>query len=143
MELPLGRLLGQGGGLVGGLVLGGWDQPDLAVQAAEVRTSRCTRRPRSGGRANRAGHPPSADPVEASSAAPGVDHAAVIGIRVHDASRMHDGPIVTLTASNPLDAWSRVRADGRESAQDNGEGAREPDECRDHPSGDRPENPAR
>lgn len=29
----------------------------------------------------------------------------VIGIRVHVASRMHDKPAATLTASNPLDAW--------------------------------------
>ncbi len=52
-----------------------------------------------------AGHPPSTVPVEASSAAPGVDQATVIGIRVHHASRMQEMPMRTLTASNPLDAW--------------------------------------
>ena len=51
-----------------------------------------------------AGHPPSTVPVATNSAAPGVDQATVIGIRVHRESRMHDRPIVTLTASSPLAA---------------------------------------
>lgn len=53
-----------------------------------------------------AGHPPSTVPVVTSSAAPGVDQATVIGIRVDYASRMHPSPTVTVTASNPLDASS-------------------------------------
>ena len=51
-----------------------------------------------------AGHPPSTVPVEASSAAPGVDQATVIGIRVRQASTTQDRPMVTLTASSPLEA---------------------------------------
>ena len=46
------------------------------------------------------------DPAEvASSAAPGVDHAIVIGIRVRQAKRMQPRPIVTDTIARPEAAW--------------------------------------
>ena len=52
------------------------------------------------------GQPPSTVPVAASSAAPGVDQATVIGRRVQVARMMQPRPMVTLTARSPLDAWS-------------------------------------
>lgn len=48
-----------------------------------------------------AGHPPATAPVVISSAAPGVDHALVIGIRnLHDSS-IEAAPIARLTATKP------------------------------------------
>ncbi len=51
-----------------------------------------------------AGQPPSTAPVAASSAAPGVDQATVIGRRVRRESSIEHSPISTLTASSPLAA---------------------------------------
>ena len=53
-----------------------------------------------------AGQPPATAPVEASSAAPGVDQAIVIGRRVRSESTIEPRPIATLTAVSPLAAWA-------------------------------------
>lgn len=50
--------------------------------------------------------PPSTTPVVASSAAPGVDQATVIGSRVRRDSTIEASPIVIETASRPLPAWA-------------------------------------
>ena len=55
-----------------------------------------------------AGHPPSTAPLEASSAAPGVDQATVIGRRVVTDSTIEPSPMRIVTASSPLAAWAGV-----------------------------------
>ena len=60
-----------------------------------------------------AGQPPSTSPVAARSAAPGVDHAAVIGIRYRHASTTHASPIVTQSARSPLAACAGVAPTAR------------------------------
>lgn len=55
-----------------------------------------------------AGHPPWTVPVEASSAAPGVDHATVIGSRVVRERTTELRPMRIVTASSPLAACSWV-----------------------------------
>lgn len=51
------------------------------------------------------GQLPTAAADDPSSADPGVDQAIVIGVRVVAARVMVASPIITLTASSPLDAW--------------------------------------
>ncbi|MNI72116.1 hypothetical protein D3C73_1280370 [compost metagenome] len=51
-----------------------------------------------------AGQPPSTIPAEASSAAPGVDHASVTGIRDRQASHRIPRPKLRVSANRPLDA---------------------------------------
>ena len=51
-----------------------------------------------------AGHPPSTAPVAASTAAPGVDQATVIGIRYRHARRIDATPIVRHSTRRPLAA---------------------------------------
>ena len=55
-----------------------------------------------------AGQPPSTAPVVTRSAAPGVDHATVMGMRVHPARMTVPTPMRTVTAMSPLDACAVV-----------------------------------
>ena len=89
-----------------------------------------------------ADQPPSTTPVVTSSAAPGVDHAAVTGIRVQVASRTHAAPMVTLSASRPLEACVGAGADRGQAGEHDDERAGEPDQGRDDPRRHRPQQPA-
>ncbi|GGM30104.1 hypothetical protein GCM10007977_034220 [Dactylosporangium sucinum] len=63
-----------------------------------------------------AGKPPGTGPVAASRAAPGVDHAMLIGMRYRSPSPIATTPIPTQSASSPDAAWAGVAPTARRPA---------------------------
>ena len=84
-----------------------------------------------------AGKPPGAAPVAASSAAPGVDHAAAIGIRYFALRPIPAAPMAIDSAISPRSRLRIARPHRLQPLEDHGEGRREADEGGDDPGCDR------